>query len=391
MNKQNMMVEAPLRLFQLKTTTLPVGNSSSRSPLQRGFLLIVLGLAWFALSPTTRALSPPPDGGYPNETTAEGKGALFSLTTGFGNTALGFNALHSNTEGSYNTAAGRNALLSNTTGFHNTATGGAALLANTTGEGNTATGRAALANSTTGNQNAATGWQALFSNTTGNQNTATGAFALFSNTTGRGNIALGIGAGGELTTGDNNIDIGNEGVADEANTIRIGGDQTKTFIAGISGTAVTGLAVRVSSSGQLGTAPSSKRFKDEIKPMDKASEAILALKPVSFHYKHKVDPEGTPQFGLIAEEVAKVNPDLVARDAKGEIYTVRYDAVNAMLLNEFLKEHRKVQEQEATIAQLKNGMERLATHLKEQDSKIEKVSAQIEASKPAPQMVSNNQ
>src|SRR5438552_11854666 len=279
-----------------------------------------------------------------------------------------------------------------TTGDHNTATGGAALLFNTDGTGNTATGRAAMGFGTTGSINAATGWQALFNNT-GDENTADGAFALYSNTTGGGNIALGFNAGINLTTGDNNIDIGNEGVADEANTIRIGasGDQTRTFIAGISGTAVTGVAVRVSSSGQLGTAPSSKRFKDEIKPMDKASEAILALKPVSFRYKHKIDPEGTPQFGLIAEEVAKVNADLVARDARGEIYTVRYEAVNAMLLNEFLKEHRKVQEQETTIAQLKNGMERLATHLKEQDLKIEKVSAQIEASKPAPQMVSNNQ
>jgi Chaperone of endosialidase len=406
---------------------LPLGNSISRSPVRRGSVLIALALACFALSATAHAqrLSPAPDGGYRNQNTAEGKDALFSLTTGADNTAIGFNALHSlttgseatatgslalfndttgfntaygfkalysNTDGFANVAIGRNAMRDHTTGDHNTATGGAALIFNTDGTGNTATGRAAMGFGATGSQNTATGWQALFNNT-GDNNTSNGAFALYSNTTGGGNIALGFNAGTNLTTGDNNIDIGNEGVADEANTIRIGasGDQTRTFIAGISGTAVTGVAVRVSSSGQLGTAPSSKRFKDEIKPMDKASEAILALKPVSFRYKHKVDPEGTPQFGLIAEEVAKVNPDLVARDTHGEIYTVRYEAVNAMLLNEFLKEHRKVQEQETTIAQLKNGMERLATHLKEQDSKIEKVSAQIEASKPAPQMVSNNQ
>ncbi len=367
-----MMVGAPLRLFHLKTTTLSVGNLNSRTPLRRGFLLIALALASFALSATAHAqkLSPVPDGGYRNQNTAEGKDALFSLTTGADNTAIGFNALHSlttgseatatgslalfndttgfntaygfkalysNTDGFANVAIGRNAMRDHTTGDHNTATGGAALLFNTDGTGNTATGRAAMGFGTTGSENAATGWQALFNNT-GDENTADGAFALYSNTTGNGNIALGAGAGDNLTTGDNNIDIGNEGVAGEANTIRIGtsGDQTKTFIAGISGTAVTGIAVRVSSSGQLGTVPSSKRFKDEIKPMDKASEAILALKPVSFRYKHEVDPEVTPQFGLVAEEVEKVNPALVARDAQGKVYTVRYDAVNAMLLNEFL-------------------------------------------------------
>ena len=288
-------------------------------------------------------------------------------------------------------AIGRNAMRDHTTGDHNTATGGAALLFNTDGTGNTATGRAAMGFGTTGSINAATGWQALFNNT-GDENTADGAFALYSNTTGNGNIALGAGAGDNLTTGDNNIDIGNEGVAGEANTIRIGtsGDQTKTFIAGISGTAVTGIAVRVSSSGQLGTVPSSKRFKDEIKPMDKASEAILALKPVSFRYKHEVDPEGTPQFGLVAEEVEKVDPALVARDAQGKVYTVRYDAVNAMLLNEFLKQHRNMQELEATVAQQQKDIKALNASLREQASQIQKVSDQLELSKSAPRTVSNN-
>ena len=393
---------------------LPVGNSISRSPVRRAvsFSLIAVALTWFALSATAHAqkLSPAPDGGYRNQNTAEGEDALFSLTTGIGNSAFGFHALYGNTDGSFNTGIGRNALLSNVTGFHNTATGGAALLNNTDGIGNTATGRAAMGLGANGSQNTATGWQALFNNT-GDNNTSNGAFALYSNTTGNGNIALGFNAGINLTTGDNNIDIGNEGVADEANTIRIGasGDQTRTFIAGISGTAVTGVAVRVSSSGQLGTAPSSKRFKDEIKPMDKASEAILALKPVSFRYKHKVDPEGTPQFGLIAEEVAKVNPDLVARDAQGEIYTVRYDAVNAMLLNEFLKEHRKVEEQEAMISQVKSTLAKQDTTIAQQQKDfqstiaqqqkeikaltagLQKVSDELVLSKPAPQMASNNQ
>jgi hypothetical protein len=432
-----------------------------RKNLRRGlfFIPLVLALAGLAFSTTARALNPPPDGGYPNDTTAEGDGALFSLTTGFGNTALGFNALHSETEGSFNTATGRNALRNNITGFHNTATGASALQLNTDGEGNTATGRAAMGNGTTGSQNTAAGWQALFnntgfgntangafalwSNTTGEVNTANGYTALFSNTTGYGNtanglealinnttgngntangldalvnnttgsdntangsdalysntigsnnIALGTSAGGALTTGDLNIDIANEGVAGEANTIRIGtrGDQTRTFIAGISGAPVAGAAVKVNANGQLGVAPSSERFKAEIKPMNKASEAILALKPVTFRYKKEVDSTGIPQFGLLAEQVAKVNPALVDRDGKGEIYTVRYEAVNAMLLNEFLKEHRTVQELEATVAQQQKEIQALTASLKKQASQIQKVSAQLEVSKPAPQMVINN-
>ncbi len=198
--------------------------------------------------------------------------------------------------------------------------------------------------------------------------------------------------GFNLTTGDFNIDIGNAGVADEANTIRIGtsGDQTKTFVAGINGAAVAGAAVKVNANGQLGVAPSSERFKAEIKPMDKASEAILALKPVTFRYKKELDPKGIPQFGLVAEQVAKVNPALVDRDGKDEIYTVRYEAVNAMLLNEFLKEHRTVQELEATVAQQQKEIQVLTASLKKQASQIQKVSAQLEVSKPTPQMVINN-
>ena len=388
------------------------------------FTTILLVLGCFSLSPTARAVTPAPDGGYRNQNTAEGKDALFSLTTGADNTAIGFNALHSlttgseatatgslalfndttgfntaygfkalysNTDGFANTAIGRNAMLNHTTGDHNTATGGAALLFNTDGTGNTATGRAAMGFGTTGSRDTATGWQTLFNNT-GDDNTADGAFALYSNTIGNNNTALGRNAGINLTTGDLNIDIGNEGVADEANTIRIGtsGDQTRTFIAGISGAAVAGAAVKVNANGQLGVAPSSERFKDEIKPMDKASEAILALKPVSFRYKHEVDPEGTPQFGLVAEEVEKVNPALVTRDAQGKVYTVRYEAVNAMLLNEFLKQHRNVQELEATVAQQQKDIKALNTSLREQASQIQKVSARLEVSKPAPQMVINN-
>jgi hypothetical protein len=211
---------------------------------------------------------------------------------------------------------------------------------------------------------------------------------------------VGSNAGVNLTTGRNNIDIGNGGVAGESAKIRIGtlGTQNATFIAGISGVTVTGVGVVVSSSGQLGVAASSARFKQEIKPMDKASEAILALKPVTFRYKKELDPEGIPQFGLVAEDVEKVSPDLVVRDKNGEIYTVRYDQVNAMLLNEFLKEHRKgeqqdhkIQEQDATIAQLKSGMEALTATVKEQAGQIQKVGALLEASRPAPHVAENNQ
>src|SRR5438874_1978165 len=289
--------------IQFKATT------PRRKNLRRGLFLIPLALAvaGVSLAPTSRALRPPPDGGYPNDTTAEGEGALASLTSGEGNTAIRSNPLNPNT-------------------------------------------------------------------------------------TGNDNVALGTSAGGALTTGDLNIDIANEGVAGEANTIRIGtrGDQTRTFIAGISGAPVAGAAVKVNANGQLGVAPSSERFKAEIKPMDKASEAILALKPVTFRYKKELDPKGNPQFGLVAEQVEKVNPALVDRDGKGEIYTVRYEAVNAMLLNEFLKEHRTVQELEATVAQQQKEIQALTASLKEQASQIQKVSAQLEVSKPTRQMVINN-
>ena len=513
-------------------TTLLLRKSIGRSPLRlglqrvqriwiiRGFLLITLALACFALSPTARALLPPPapDGGYPNANTAEGANALFNLTTGIGNTANGFEALGFNTTGNYNTAIGDNALHSNTasdntatgsralyhnttgqdntangfqalgfnatgsgntatgsqslylngsghdntangsdalesngTGNYNTATGSQSLIFNTTGSYNTANGYNALysnrtINGVAGTSNTATGVQALYSNTTGNLNTANGVNALLNNTNGprntadgfaalasnttggnntangydalnfntagsgntasgfqalyhsRGSFNIGLGnqAGYNLTAGSRNIDIGNGGVAGESNTIRIGNVQTATYIVGISGsTATGGAAVFVASNGKLGTVTSSRRFKKDIADMDAASEALLALRPVTFRYKPELDKAGIPQYGLVAEEVAEVNPDLVVRDEKGEIYTVRYEAVNAMLLNEFLKEHRKNQEQEATITQLKKDFE---SNVAEQQKKIEaltaglqKVSAQVEMSRPALQIVGNNQ
>ena len=351
--------------------------------------------------------------------TAIGAAALYSNTTGSFNTATGFFALTNNTVGTGNTANGTNALAFNTTGSDNTATGDGALfnnnasgntanganalLANTTGFDDTAMGKGALSTNISGSLNTAIGTRALSFNSTGDSNTAVGASALFrttgnfntavgngaltGNATGNQNTALGWRAGFNLTTGDNNIDIGFgvEGIAGESNTIRIGNSRnTATFIRGISGaTAAGGAGVFVNSSGHLGTLTSSARFKDEIKPMGNASEAILALRPVSFRYKKDIDPQGIPQFGLVAEEVEKVNPDLVIREADGRPQTVRYEQVNAMLLNEFLKEHKTVQEQGAMIARQQKAIEALTAGL-------QKVSAQLEVSKPAPQTVLND-
>jgi hypothetical protein len=352
------------------------------------------------------------------ENTAIGAAALLFNTIGYDNTAVGTQALFSNTDGAANTATGYQALASNTTGLANTATGSSALRSNTTGSGNTAHGLGALFSNTEGNQNTAIGPSALISNSTGENNTATGFDALFFNHTGSNNTAYGwkalssnntgsyytavgdqslyhlstgsynvaLAGGFNLTSGDFNIDIGNDGVNGDSGVIRIGSSccQGSAFIAGIWGvTASGGAAVYVNSDGQLGTATSSARFKQDIQDMDKASEALLALRPVTFHYKPELDPNGIPQFGLVAEEVEKVNPDLVVHDKDGKPYTVRYEQVNAMLLNEFLKEHKKVEKLEATLEAI-NG------RLQEQADQIQKVTAQVDATKPLPHLVLNN-
>jgi len=415
----------------MKTKTSITENSISRSPLRRGLLLNALALAFacFALAPQARAVCQ--EGCATNLNTVLGEDALISLNGGVSNTAVGFEALYSNTGGYYNTgigafalqfnttggentAIGYGALADNTTGLYNTATGAYALDVNTRGSANTANGWGALSKNKTGELNTATGADALMSNIIGNRNTAVGKAALKENTSadnntaigfnalrtnrvGRGNVALGFEAGFNLNTSDN-IDIANRAVAGDVGTIRIGteGTQTDTFIAGINGVTIpTGVAVIVDTDGHLGTTTSSARFKEAIKPMDKASDAILALKPVTFRYKHNLDPNGIPQFGLVAEDVAKVNPDLVARDDHGKPYTVRYEAVNAMLLNEFLKEHSKVEQQhkdfEAAIAQQQKEIEALTATVKQQAAQIQKVSAQLEVNKSAPQTVLNNQ
>ena len=495
-------------------TTLYLKKPMGRSSLRLALLLIPLVFACFALSPMAQAVSPPPDGGYPGGNTAEGQGALLSLTDGAFNTAVGWHSLFANTtgylntgvgagtlasnigdlsnlndvKGVLNTAVGAGALLLNTEGFGNTANGAFALLYNTNGDGNTAVGASALSFNTEGAGNTAVGAQALQSNadpggdrtksslntavglntltanttgsgntavgagpgqledgyapaalgsntcgygntavgatypglapaalgsnTTGTFNTAVGVNALNQNTTGNGNIAVGHQAGGSLTTGNDNIVIGNEvfGEAGESGTIRIGNERDlfysrpcgtsptpeptgtpaptptpvpkRTFIAGIYGQppGANTLAVVCADDGKLTANASSRRFKHDIKQMDKASEAILALKPVSFRYNN--DSTDTPWFGLIAEDVAEINPDLIARDKEGKPFGVRYDQINVMLLNEFLKEHRKNEEQQKQINVL-------TAQLKEQGAQIQKVSAQFEASKPAPQVVNN--
>ena len=386
---------------------------------------IALVLDCFALLSTSQALIPPPDGGYPGGNTAEGQDALFSLTTGTFNTAVGFLSGHAFTTGNLNTAVGAGALLL-THANENTATGAAALLNSSGGFGNTANGAFALFNDTDGDFNTAVGDDALFHNTTGNGNTAVGLNALASNSTGGANTAVGSEALLTNTTGSNNTTVGDgalgnstgfnnvavgagaaSGVTDANNVICIGAflsglnEDNSCFISNIFGAPVGGDAVPVSidSTGKLGTFTSSRRFKREIKPMDKVSEAILSLKPVAFLYKS--DKTRTAQFGLIAEEVAEVNPELVIRDKDGQIYTVRYDAVNAMLLNEFLKEHKKVEEQQALIEQLKTDFQMtnaqhqaeiqiVRAELKEQAAQVQKIRAQVKINRSVLQLAVTN-
>ena len=366
---------------------------------QTPILLTTLALLHCWILPVAQAVVPPPDGGYPNFTTAEGTKALQNLTTGAGNTGVGWYSLFSVTAAGFNTgvgagtlalniaaantAIGAGALLNNTTGYANTANGAAALIHNGTGFQNAAFGTNALFDNTDGHDNAAVGDSALVRNTSGVDNTACGASALNNNTTGNFNIALGRSAGENVTTADSVICIGtNVAGANVSQTTWIGN------VYGVTTQSGTTAPVIVSDTGQLGTAASSERFKKDITTMDKASEVIMGLRPVTFHYKS--DAKETPQFGLIAEEVAKVNPALVLPDKEGKPFTVRYDQVNAMLLNEFLKEHRKVQELEANAAGQQREIKALIAMVKEQSAQIQKVTADIEMSKTASNIVLNN-
>jgi trimeric autotransporter adhesin len=242
------------------------------------------------------------------------------------------------------------------------------------------TGANALYSNTTGIYNMANGSNALLNNTTGNYNVADGLNALYSNTTGNANIAIGISSGGDLTTGNNNIDIGNRGVAGESGKIRIGttGLHSSAYLAGVAGTAIAGgVGVVIDTNGHLGMVASSGRFKEDVKPMAQVSEALLKLEPVTFRYKKELDPEGIAQFGLIAEQVEKVDPNLGGRDENGRAYTVRYDAVNAMLLNEFLKEHREIAKLKSELADQRKQIEMLIATLRAQSQEPGRVSAQL--------------
>jgi Chaperone of endosialidase len=390
-----------------------------------GFL-IGIAIAGSTVFPIAQAVSPPPDGGYPGFNTAEGAKALQNLSSGVANTGLGWYALLSDAAGNYNTAVGAGALIFNAADS-NTAVGAAALLLNSTGTQNVAVGSNALGNNNGGFDNNAVGYFTLFNNTSGNSNNAVGTGALstnhngaqnsafgdevlISNISGNGNAAVGSDALFSNVTGDDNTAIGlsalnnstgssntalgafsASGVTTANGVICIAAlganVDNSCFIGHIRDVATQNadaIPVVIDTNNQLGTMSSSRRFKKEIKPMGTASEAILSLKPASFYYKS--DSKGTPQFGLIAEEVAEVNPALVVRDKNGEIYTVRYDAVNAMLLNEFLKEHRKVEEQQTTITQLKAELRATAARQQKQiemlTAGLEKVRAQMETKTP---------
>ena len=331
---------------------------NTQSRFAKAATLVAIAGTLLVLSPAARAVTPAPDGGYPGHNTAEGDGALFSLSSGVNNTAVGFDAMYHTTSGSYNKADGAFALFNNTAGSFNVAEGFKASFSSTTAYGNTAVGYAALVSNT-------------------------GAF----------NIALGYRAGARLGAGNHNIYIGNEGDSTDLRTIRIGTEarQVATYIAGIDGVSVSGTAVCVASDGQLGEcSPSSERFKHDIGAMDKASEVIFSLRPVTFRYNADLDPSEKPQFGLVAEEVEKIAPDLVRRDKNCRLNGVRYDAVNAMLLNEFLKEHRKVEEQASRIAEQEKAIKTLIASVKEQADQIQKVSAELTLLKARPRLVDNH-
>jgi Chaperone of endosialidase len=362
------------------------------------FVLVVL--APLVLMPQkTQAVVPAPDGGYPNFTTAEGTKALQSLTTGQFNTAVGWYSLFSNAQGSSNTATGAGALLFNTVD-ENTAFGAVALLNNNTGFFNTAVGFAALVNNSgapvdtpngggPGSGNTAVGDRALASNTIGSFNAAVGMLALYGNSTGNSNTALGTSAGVNIT-GSGNVCIGQavsgEAGVDDSTYIRNVNTLAQNFSAGVNDY----VTVRLSD-GRLGhtAVVSSQRYKQDIKPLATTSEALYALKPVSFRLKKEFDPTQPLGFGLIAEEVEKVDPALVYRNAKGQVESVRYEMVNAMLLNEFLKEHQKVEEQDRRLHQQGAMIAQQREQIQALTAGLQKVSAQVEASKAAPQVVEN--
>jgi len=350
---------------------------------------ILLALGCFALCDTTQAVVPSPDGCYPGFTTAEGCNALALLGAGAGNTGVGWYSLFSAGDAGFNTGVGAGTLALNT-GDSNTAVGAAALLLNTSGFSNTAVGTDALANNN-GNENTAVGFQALATSTSGGRNTVLGwAVLANSETAGSENTLVGAGAGGLAQSfGNGNVYIG-------ADVVGSAGESGATRIRNIGSTPIVGgVNVVVESTGgngnqRLGYASSSRRYKQEIKPMDKASEALFALTPVTFCAKKNTGAASGKYYGLIAEDVAKLDSDLVVYNSEGQPESLRFDSINAMLLNEFLKEHRKVEEQQATIAQLKKEIETVIAHSKDQDLQIQKVCDQVQMNRPDARMAVSN-
>jgi hypothetical protein len=369
-------------------------------------IFIAIACSFLMVEHSADAVTPPPDGGYPGGNTAEGQNALLGLTTGSYNTAVGFLALGSDITANFNTALGAGALLTNAAD-NNTGIGAAVLFSNTVGDRNNACGAFALFSNTTGGGNNAMGYKALFKNESGSQNNAHGDFALFSNVQGQFNTAIGGNALVNNMSGNNNTALGFNALQNSSigsNNIALGfgaGSNiitaSDTICIGAPGVNVTDgcyfghvfeealdpdhLTMAIDVNGKVGTPGSSRRFKEDIKPMDKASEVIMALKPVTFHYRN--DTKRSPRFGLIAEEVVEVDPNLVARDKEGKPYSVRYDQVNAMLLNEFLKEHKKVQQLETMMAQQQRQIQLLTGGLR-------KVNMQIQTAKAAPNLVRND-
>jgi hypothetical protein len=350
------------------------------SRIVRGSSRPALFLALFALASTAARAQGPTDlflgtnAGNPGVSTgardtAVGVNSMAALTSGNSNTGVGYNSLLVCTSGGSNTALGTFSMNATTTGAVNVAVGSGSLSANTTGNSNVAVGASAMSRNKTSGDNTAVGASALFF-TTGSGNTGVGSNALATSSTGTGNIALGYFAGSLISSGSNNIDIGNSAPGNESDTIRIGNTQTAAFLAGVSGvTVASGVQVYIDSNGQLGTLTSSIRFKEDVADMASASHSLLQLRPVTFRYKAPYD-DGSHrlQYGLIAEEVAKVDPQLVQFDGKGQAQTVRYQAIDAMLLNEVQRQEGKLAEQRAELEQQKQ-------LLAEQGARLKKLEA----------------
>ena len=286
--------------------------------------------------------------------TAFGDSALVAETDGFANSAFGAFALRDNTSGYGNSAFGQGAMKRSVTGYQNSAFGGEALGSNTSGHDNSVFGLT-MGSNTTGSGNSAVGVSALEQNTTGSNNVAIGQHAIWQNTTGSENVAIGPGAGAPLVTGSNNVYLASDniGAAAESNTIRIGSPATQSaaFLAGVSGTNLGAQPqVVVNGEGRLGVNASSRRFKTDIRPIGSVLDRLMELRPISFRYRHgDVRGPNPVQYGLLAEQVAKIYPNLVARGRDGRPYTVLYQELPALLLGQVQRQQRQIAHQQRQI------------------------------------------